>query len=324
MSWVYFDDAFPEHEKVIAAGDDGGWLWVCAIAFCNRRKTGRFIPDSMIPRLTGLPKPIAIADRLVKLRLLETADGGYRVHDYEGWQAAAMRAAAEKKAATSKSTARSEAGKRGAASRWQSDGQGHGKPDGKPIASDGKPHGKTDGKSDGKEDGKTPSRASAPGESPPPHLPPDKRNGADFANGKPLDDWDCRNALIAGGIGMTMAPGDTSQWLEILESLPNQGFTLEHFVALGESVKAGTATWWDGEWNIRTLLGKRGADGQVAARGLIRSLEEIRTRMQSVATVTRIEPKTRPLGDTRTPEQRADIAARAAKTAAFLRGDRVE
>ncbi len=185
MTWVYFDDAFPEHEKVIAAGDDGGWLWVCAIAYCNRRKTGGLVLDSMIPRLTGLPKPMALAERLVKTRLFEKVEGGYRVHDYETWQAAAMKAAEEKKAAseaaaTAKSMARSEAGKKGAASRWQtdgkpdgkSDGNDHGKPDGQPMANgDGKPMA-----SDGQSDGKTlaPDRprdpAHASGE--PPHSPP--------------------------------------------------------------------------------------------------------------------------------------------------------
>jgi len=92
----------------------------------------------------------------------------------------------------------------------------------------------------------------------------------------PIDDWAARDALAAGGISVAMGGTDEREWAAVLRSLAGQGFALADFVALGECVKAGAATWWDGDWNMRTLLGKHDGGGGIAARGLIRSLEAAR------------------------------------------------
>ena len=76
------NDSHPENPKVIAAGDDGGWLHYCAICYCSRNETDGFVPDIIVPRLTGLPDVEAVVERLVKLCLFEKVEGGIRVHDY--------------------------------------------------------------------------------------------------------------------------------------------------------------------------------------------------------------------------------------------------
>jgi hypothetical protein len=177
MTWVYLDDGFPEHAKIIAAGPAGGWLWVCAVAFCNRRVTGGRVPAAMIPRLTALPRAMRLAEQLVEVGLFDRDGSDYRVHDYETWQSAAAKQAAERAGRSpislEKSEARREAGRKGAQSRWQTDGKtdgnGHGKPDGKTGERDGKRDGSEDGKSDGFAGARDP--AHARGEHPHSPLP---------------------------------------------------------------------------------------------------------------------------------------------------------
>jgi hypothetical protein len=86
MAWVRFDDGFPEHPKVDAAGGDAAWLHVCAISYCNRALTDGFIKRERVRLLSDRKAPYRLAARLVEVGLWEEADGGYVVHDYHDYQ----------------------------------------------------------------------------------------------------------------------------------------------------------------------------------------------------------------------------------------------
>lgn len=88
MTWVRIDENFPEHPKVAAAGDDAAWLFVCALAYCNRQLTDGFVPSAAIRRLTSHSRPIVLAVKLIEVGLLERDEerGGFVVHDFLQYQ----------------------------------------------------------------------------------------------------------------------------------------------------------------------------------------------------------------------------------------------
>lgn len=82
VTWVKLVDTFPDHPKVLAVGDHAAWLWVCGLCFASRHLTDGFIPEHALARLTGLPKPRALAAKLVEQELWDVVEGGWRVHNY--------------------------------------------------------------------------------------------------------------------------------------------------------------------------------------------------------------------------------------------------
>lgn len=93
--------ALREHPKVLHAGDDGGWLYVCAIMWSKEHDTDGFIPEHVVPRLTGLKQPLKVVAKCVTAGLLEVVDGGWAIHDYlEVQESSEARKAAGRKAAT--------------------------------------------------------------------------------------------------------------------------------------------------------------------------------------------------------------------------------
>lgn len=80
--WVKLDDCFSEHPKVEEAGDLAAWLYVCGLQYCSRALSDGFIPASRVPRLTGLQRPLKLAETLVAVGLWERVEGGFQVHDY--------------------------------------------------------------------------------------------------------------------------------------------------------------------------------------------------------------------------------------------------
>lgn len=132
------DDAFDDHEKVLALLDlDEGiaaiglwtlcWTW----AHRNTRKKGKtpgLLPSTLPRRFVGA-RGRDLAGLLMDAGMWDAAGDGWMIHDF-----------AEYLPDKELSAARSEAGKRGAASRW-----GNRKADGKLPSDDGKPHGKPDG-----------------------------------------------------------------------------------------------------------------------------------------------------------------------------------
>jgi hypothetical protein len=88
MPWVRIDDQFPDHPKVVAAGQAAAWLYVTALCYCNRMLTDGFIPGDQVPRL--VPHASKLVERLLTARLWRkaTREGidGYEVHDFLEYQ----------------------------------------------------------------------------------------------------------------------------------------------------------------------------------------------------------------------------------------------
>jgi hypothetical protein len=99
MAWVRLDDAFPEHPKVLAAGDEAAWLYVCALAYCNRHLTDGALPAAAVKRLTNHKRPILLAMRLVDVGLFDRTEDGFHVHDYLDYQSSKEAVEAERAAA---------------------------------------------------------------------------------------------------------------------------------------------------------------------------------------------------------------------------------
>ncbi|MER7212473.1 hypothetical protein ABT340_35920 [Streptosporangium sp. NPDC000239] len=135
MAWARVDDAFDDHEKVLALLDmDQGvaavGLWTLCLTYAHRntRKKGKvpgFIPTTLPRRFAGADGK-DLASLLVHVRLWDQVDDGWMIHDF-----------AEYLPDKEVSAARSAAGKKGAAARW-----GNRQMDGNLPSGDGKSHGK--------------------------------------------------------------------------------------------------------------------------------------------------------------------------------------
>ena len=100
MAWVYLDDHFPDHPKVVAAGSAAAWLFVAGLAYCKRYETDGRIPKAQVGRLVDARSPQKLALRLCEVRLWEMHGDEYHVHDYSDWnKPAESRSAAGRKAA---------------------------------------------------------------------------------------------------------------------------------------------------------------------------------------------------------------------------------
>jgi hypothetical protein len=151
--WFKVDDMFWAHPKTIGLAPDAITLWLRAGCWSVQHLTDGFIPTHAVRMLTSTDAVFEMADSdgyemvqamlvpaeaLCSSGLWKEVPGGYQFHDWGHYQPSG---ADVKRARAAKSAVRAEAGRRGAASRWQSDGKVDGKRDGKPMRS----HRQTDG-----------------------------------------------------------------------------------------------------------------------------------------------------------------------------------
>jgi hypothetical protein len=118
MGWVKLDDRAREHRKMIAAGAEACWLWVCGLMYANSQpqKDG-IIPAAAVKILFPFQKPSRSIRVLVEVGLWEKVENGYRIHDYHDYQPNAEQAAelsrkrqkAGQKGGLAKATARAKA-----------------------------------------------------------------------------------------------------------------------------------------------------------------------------------------------------------------------
>lgn len=80
---IYLDDRFPDHPKVVEAGDEAGWMFVAGLCYVNRNHTMGRIPKAGVARLTSHRRPAAVAAKLVAVNLWEERGDHYLIHDYE-------------------------------------------------------------------------------------------------------------------------------------------------------------------------------------------------------------------------------------------------
>lgn len=91
-----------EHPKVLEAGDDAGWLFVCSLMWSKEHDTDGLIPNYAVTRLNGLSgrRLTAAVHKACTVGLWHRTDSGFLIHDYSDYQESSeKRKAAAKKAA---------------------------------------------------------------------------------------------------------------------------------------------------------------------------------------------------------------------------------
>lgn len=99
MTWANVDDLFPEHPKVLAAGGDAAWLYICGLCFTNRNLTEGRIPKAVVPRLSDRKGASRLAGRLVEVGLWHEDGDAYVIHDWEKYNEGAEKVKARKEQA---------------------------------------------------------------------------------------------------------------------------------------------------------------------------------------------------------------------------------
>ena len=89
MGWVYLDDHFDEHHKVLGAGEIhplAPWLFICGLTYSRRAAAGGLIPNAKVKTLTPLYRKAA-REALITVGLWEDIPtvASIQVHDYGQW-----------------------------------------------------------------------------------------------------------------------------------------------------------------------------------------------------------------------------------------------
>jgi hypothetical protein len=103
-TYVKVHDGLPDHPKIIEAGGEAGWLYICGLAYASRQLTDGVIPKRLVPRLTDGSKPEASASALLRVGLWHEGEhdcpkcppapaDAYVIHDYLGHQRSAAEVA---------------------------------------------------------------------------------------------------------------------------------------------------------------------------------------------------------------------------------------
>jgi hypothetical protein len=130
MSYALLDDQSAFHRKTLEAGNAAYGAWVRMLTESNRTLSDGRISKAQA-RAIATPAEIK---RLLFVRFLELRDDGdYDIHDFLDWN----RSAAEVRARQAeRSQVRADAGRKGAAARWGTRGNGDGKPMANAMAND--------------------------------------------------------------------------------------------------------------------------------------------------------------------------------------------
>lgn len=114
MSWVKLDDQFPQNPKIIRAGGDAAWLYVCGLCYCAAQLTDGVIPAELVPRLSDRKQPLRLAGRLVEVGLWRKVEDGYSVNDFLDFNPPRARVLAEREAARERMNTRRSSGEHAA------------------------------------------------------------------------------------------------------------------------------------------------------------------------------------------------------------------
>jgi hypothetical protein len=115
MTWANFDDQFPKHPKVVGLTDAAFRLHTSGICYCAQFRTDGVISAEVVPLLVPRFRSRSV-DELLDRRLWVPRDVDYEIHDYLQWNRSRAQIDEER---TRIQKVRSEAGRKGAASRWQ-------------------------------------------------------------------------------------------------------------------------------------------------------------------------------------------------------------
>lgn len=130
-TYVKVHDGLPDHPKIIEAGGEAGWLYICGLAYASRQLTDGVIPKRLVPRLTDGSKPEASASALLRVglwhegvhecpRCPQPGPDAYVIHDYLDHQRSASEVAdlrAKRSAAGQRGGRRSGESRRAASER---------------------------------------------------------------------------------------------------------------------------------------------------------------------------------------------------------------
>lgn len=111
MTWAKFDDRFYLHPKVDEAGEEAGWLYVCAVLYSNDQLTDGFISRERLPKLAYPKKAVRLAERLVKARLFDVDGVDFRIHNFHRWNPKAADVRAKREAERLRKSGRKPGGK---------------------------------------------------------------------------------------------------------------------------------------------------------------------------------------------------------------------
>ncbi|WP_159045329.1 hypothetical protein [Streptomyces sp. WM6373] len=92
-TYIKVHDGLPDHPKIVKAGGEAAWLYVCGMAYASRQLTDGVIPKPLALRLTDGSKPEASASALLRVGLWHEAGHDcprcppvepdtYVIHDY--------------------------------------------------------------------------------------------------------------------------------------------------------------------------------------------------------------------------------------------------
>lgn len=115
MPFLNLDDNFADHPKVDALSDGAFRLHVAGLCYSSKHLTNGYIPADRAPRLVPRFRRAMLEELLGGLWL--PALNGYEIHDYLDWNRSREEIEQDRERIKK---ARSEAGKKGAAKRWQS------------------------------------------------------------------------------------------------------------------------------------------------------------------------------------------------------------
>lgn len=76
-------DGIRSNKKMLRAGAEASWLWLCAIDYSRDQLLDGFVPAEALHTL-GVFKssPVKLAGRLCDVGLFDSVEGGFRVHDF--------------------------------------------------------------------------------------------------------------------------------------------------------------------------------------------------------------------------------------------------
>jgi len=133
MPWAKFSDDAQRSERILALSIPARWFWAAAIMENRGYRGGRSAFISTV-RATALARQQGIRPKLIReleaKGRWEPVDGGWNIHHYEQFLPSLRELQEDREPDPVKSAA----GSKGAASRWQTDGNAHGRSNGRPMA----------------------------------------------------------------------------------------------------------------------------------------------------------------------------------------------
>jgi hypothetical protein len=92
-TYVKVHDGLPDHPKIVEAGGEAGWMYICGLAYASRQLTDGVLPRRLVRRMTDGSNPEASASALVRVGLWhegehdcpscpQASTDSYVIHDY--------------------------------------------------------------------------------------------------------------------------------------------------------------------------------------------------------------------------------------------------